>query len=239
MQQLPVLSNREREVVELLLQGQSNKQIASSLTISERTVEFHLSNIYNKFGVSSRVELILKLGNASDAPETQEPGFSTVDQGAESTENGNESSSTTDWITPLKESFSVLGKELTTMPNVSAQDEAGNMSFIEAIRVCFMKYAEFNGRAARREFWWFALFVTLVAGALAYVSEAASSIFLIAVLLPLLAVGTRRLRDAGLNVWWLLFILAPVGGLVVLAWFWAMPTTEKSPVGEMVADDWR
>jgi DNA-binding CsgD family transcriptional regulator/uncharacterized membrane protein YhaH (DUF805 family) len=233
------LSNREREVVQLLLQGQSNKQIASSLTISERTVEFHLSNIYNKFGVSSRVELILTLGSASDTPETQEPGFSTVDPGAESTENGNGSSSTTDWITPLKESFSVLGKELTTMPNVSAQDEAGNMSFLEAIRVCFVKYAEFNGRAGRAEFWWFALFVTLVAGALAYVSEAVSSIFSIAVLLPLLAVGARRLRDAGQNVWWLLFLLVPVGGLVVLVWFWAMPTTGKSPVGELATDDWR
>lgn len=233
------LSNREREVVQLLLQGQSNKQIASSLTISERTVEFHLSNIYNKFGVSSRVELILTLGSASDTPETQEPGFSTVDPGAESSENGNGSSSPSDWITPLKESFSVLSKELTTMPNVSAQDEAGNMSFLEAIRVCFVKYAEFNGRAGRAEFWWFALFVTLVAGALAYVSEAVSSIFSIAVLLPLLAVGARRLRDAGQNVWWLLFLLVPVGGLVVLVWFWAMPTTEKLPVGEMVADDWR
>jgi DNA-binding CsgD family transcriptional regulator len=239
MAQSPELSNREREVVQLLLQGRSNKQIASSLTISERTVEFHLKNIYTKFDVSSRVELILKLGSAVEGSETEKPGFSTVDLVAESPENGSGSSSPTDWITPLKESFSVLGKELTTMPNVSAQDEAGNMSFLEAIRVCFVKYAEFNGRAGRAEFWWFALFVTLVAGALAYVSEAASSIFSIAVLLPLLAVGARRLRDAGINVWWLLFILAPVGGLVVLIWFWAMPTTEKSPVGEMAADDWR
>lgn len=57
------LSKREMEVVELVLQGKSNKQIASSLTISVRTVEFHLKNIYAKFHVSSRIELVLKLGN--------------------------------------------------------------------------------------------------------------------------------------------------------------------------------
>ena len=56
------LSRREKEVVGLLLQGKSNKQIALSLGVSERTVEFHLRNIYNKTQVSSRVELILKLG---------------------------------------------------------------------------------------------------------------------------------------------------------------------------------
>jgi uncharacterized membrane protein YhaH (DUF805 family) len=108
------------------------------------------------------------------------------------------------------------------------------MSFLESIRVCLTKYAEFNGRASRPEFWWFALFVVLVAGALLYLSEALSSIFLIAVLLPLLAVGARRLRDAGKSVWWLLIGLAPVGGLVILIWFWSLPGTEKSPVDELV-----
>ena len=47
------LSKREMEVVELVLQGKSNKQIASSLVISVRTVEFHIKNIYAKFHVSS------------------------------------------------------------------------------------------------------------------------------------------------------------------------------------------
>jgi len=56
-----VLSPRENQVVELLLMGKSNKQIALSLGISERTVEFHLKNIYIKMQVTSRVELILNL----------------------------------------------------------------------------------------------------------------------------------------------------------------------------------
>jgi DNA-binding CsgD family transcriptional regulator len=56
-----MLSPREKQVVDLLLLGKSNKQIALALGVSERTIEFHLKNIYIKMQVGSRVELILKL----------------------------------------------------------------------------------------------------------------------------------------------------------------------------------
>lgn len=54
-------SEREQQVIELLIQGKSNKQIALALGISVRAVEFHLSNIYTKLGVTSRTEAALKL----------------------------------------------------------------------------------------------------------------------------------------------------------------------------------
>src|SRR5689334_422623 len=63
MEQFSKLSSREKEVLQLLLQGKSNKMIALSLGISISTVEFHLRNIYTKFQVSSRMELVLKLVN--------------------------------------------------------------------------------------------------------------------------------------------------------------------------------
>lgn len=56
-----LFSVREKEVIELLLQGKSNKQIALALHIADRTVEFHLSNIYAKLSVASRTEAVLKL----------------------------------------------------------------------------------------------------------------------------------------------------------------------------------
>ena len=56
-----LLSEREKQVAGLLLQGKSNKEIASSLDISTRTVEFHATRIYAKLGVSSRAEAIIKL----------------------------------------------------------------------------------------------------------------------------------------------------------------------------------
>jgi DNA-binding NarL/FixJ family response regulator len=54
-----LVSAREEEVLEALLQDLSNKEIAARLYISERTVKFHVSNLLSKFGVSGRQGLIL------------------------------------------------------------------------------------------------------------------------------------------------------------------------------------
>ena len=55
------LTKREKELVEQVLCGASNKEIAERLGISERTVKAHLANIYKKMDVSNRLELALKL----------------------------------------------------------------------------------------------------------------------------------------------------------------------------------
>jgi len=67
------LSKREKEVVELLLDGKSNKQIAMALGISPSTVEFHLKNVYAKLEVHSRTETILKLGKSTGVIDAQPP----------------------------------------------------------------------------------------------------------------------------------------------------------------------
>jgi len=112
MPQLNRLSNREQEVVKLLLQGKSNKLIALALGISNRTVEFHLKNIYAKFQVSSRIELILKLGNTTGNVEIEKLGYSTVDSPGESVENRDTLNSRTDWATSFRVTVSMIGKEL-------------------------------------------------------------------------------------------------------------------------------
>ena len=53
------VSRREKEVIDCLLQNLSNKEIASKLNISERTVKFHVSNLLTKFNVQRRADLIL------------------------------------------------------------------------------------------------------------------------------------------------------------------------------------
>ena len=215
MAQFTELSNREREVMELLLEGKSNKQIALALSISERTVEFHLRNIYNKFQVNSRVELVLKLGNSTVADE------------GEAAEN-RDRLSLWNWAQSLREAVSTIGKEIR-MENTWSSDargEGSRMTFFEAIRVCLVKYAVFEGRATRSEFWWFALFVVLVAAALNYLSQAVGEVFLIAMLLPFLAAGARRLHDIGKSAWWLLFLPVPVGGIITLGFLWAMPAVD-------------
>ena len=230
MAQSNQLSSREQEVVKLLLQGKSNKLIASALGISGSTVEFHLKNIYAKVQVSSRMELVLKLGQSTGAGKRAPAGDlwrSTVAGNGEITENGDRSSSR-NWITSLRETVSLIGKELKmdSSLNSNARKEGNSVTFFESIRICFTKYAEFNGRASQSEFWWFMLFVTLVASALVYLSQSLSNIFLIAILLPLLAAGSRRLHDCGKSGWLQLYLLVPVGGIIMLGIWWAMPPTD-------------
>jgi DNA-binding NarL/FixJ family response regulator len=54
------ISRREREVLDLLLDNLANKEIASKLFVSERTVKFHVSNLLSKFGVQRRADLIVR-----------------------------------------------------------------------------------------------------------------------------------------------------------------------------------
>ena len=54
-----VLTDREREVAQLLAEGKSNKEVAIALSISPNTVETHRANIMRKLGVTSIVELVL------------------------------------------------------------------------------------------------------------------------------------------------------------------------------------
>ena len=112
MAQFNQVSNREWEVIKLLLQGKSNKLIALSLGISDRTVEFHLKNIYAKFQVSSRIELILKLGNTTGGLETIKLGHSTVVDNGEVTENRDRLNLRMNWAASLRETVSIIGKEL-------------------------------------------------------------------------------------------------------------------------------
>lgn len=54
------LSARQEEIVELVVKGFSNREIAERLQITEKTVKFHLTNIYALEGVLSRAQLIVK-----------------------------------------------------------------------------------------------------------------------------------------------------------------------------------
>jgi DNA-binding CsgD family transcriptional regulator len=112
MTQFPRLTRREWEVVNLLLQGDSNKRIASSLDISVRTVEFHLKNIYAKFQVNSRIELILMLVNTPGMANPEKPGCSTVAERGKIADNRDRLNLRMNWVTPFRDYVSIVDKEI-------------------------------------------------------------------------------------------------------------------------------
>ncbi len=60
----PVLTEREREVLDLLARGTSNAEIAGALVISQKTVRNHVSNIFNKLQVADRAQAIVRARDA-------------------------------------------------------------------------------------------------------------------------------------------------------------------------------
>ena len=110
------------------------------------------------------------------------------------------------------------------------------------------RYAEFTGRSRRKEYWMFFLFVVVVSVVLRILDSALGlggsssssmstsgsqigagaslhtgvlgAIFIVATLIPSIAVGVRRLHDTDRSGWWLLIALVPfIGGLVLLIFF--------------------
>ena len=105
------------------------------------------------------------------------------------------------------------------------------MNMIQSISTVFSKYITFAGRAQRSEYWWFILFI-LIGSAVAaafdtvtgsmnftYGTGIIGAIFSLVIFLPCWAVEVRRLHDVGKSGWWLLIILIPlIGSIILLIW---------------------
>jgi len=106
------------------------------------------------------------------------------------------------------------------------------------------KYAVFSGRAQRAEYWYFVLFNLIVSIILTLVDNmlglydmqsglgALSGIYTLAVLIPSLAVGARRLHDIGKSGWWQLIVIIPIIGLILMIVWFATDSKEDNKYGE-------
>lgn len=93
------------------------------------------------------------------------------------------------------------------------------MTFTESVQTCFRKYADFNGRATKSEFWWWVLFAVLVNISAQILGDIPAAMVSLAILLPYLAVTARRLHDIGKSGWWQLVGIIPlIGWLIVIYW---------------------
>ncbi|SDH91048.1 Uncharacterized membrane protein YhaH, DUF805 family [Vibrio xiamenensis] len=106
--------------------------------------------------------------------------------------------------------------------------------FIQA----FKKYAVFNGRARRKEFWMYYLFLIIFMVVAAVIDAAMgsfvlSAVFTLVTLVPTLSVYIRRLHDTGRSGWWILISLIPlVGGLVLFYFLISDGGVEDNQYGE-------
>ncbi len=104
------------------------------------------------------------------------------------------------------------------------------MTFQDAVRTCLSKYVTLRGRAARPEFWWFALFVVAGGMLLELVDRVLlpgdarflSPLFSLATLLPMISVSVRRLHDIGRTGWWVFLHLIPLIGFLVMLYFYLL-----------------
>jgi uncharacterized membrane protein YhaH (DUF805 family) len=105
------------------------------------------------------------------------------------------------------------------------------MNFSQAVSNCLRKYADFSGRAVRSEFWWFFLFQIVVMVVTGMMSDILNGIAGLALLLPALAVGARRLHDIGKSGWFLLLGLIPIVGFLILLYWCVQPSGPANTFG--------
>jgi uncharacterized membrane protein YhaH (DUF805 family) len=138
----------------------------------------------------------------------------------------------------------------TQQPGTAAVGQFDNtswlgMSFADAIKNCFSKYATFSGRASRSEYWNFYLFNlgmsrvastidSLIFGTGLNEAGVISSILSLALLLPALSVFVRRLHDTGRSGWWWFLIPTIVGIIPLIIWLATKGSNEPNKYGPPV-----
>ncbi|WP_410211312.1 DUF805 domain-containing protein [Aquirhabdus sp.] len=99
------------------------------------------------------------------------------------------------------------------------------------------RYAQFEGRARREEFWMFVLVSLLISIAIAVVDAILGTkilgiIYSLALLVPNIALATRRLHDTNRSGWWQLIIFVPIIGIILLiVWYATEGQAESNQYG--------
>ena len=131
--------------------------------------------------------------------------------------DNNELQQQNNWTNPQPEYQNQQGQ---WVPNPNYPDPGlGSVGVGKAIKLCFSKYADFQGRAPRAEYWWWTLFSVIINCTIGLIPILGWLISL-ALFLPSLAVAWRRLHDIGKGGGWFFLCLIPlIGGIILLIWY--------------------
>ena len=105
------------------------------------------------------------------------------------------------------------------------------MNIIEATKLFFTRYVDFNGRSRRSEYWWAYLAVVIISAVLTAVLGELAYIWTLATLIPNIAITVRRLHDIGKSGWYYLIGLIPLVGPIILLVFMCLDSTEDNQWG--------
>ncbi|SDY74883.1 DUF805 domain-containing protein [Acinetobacter kyonggiensis] len=124
-----------------------------------------------------------------------------------------------------------LSSQLDKISDQNKAEEQFNM--LDWFVKCLKNYVTFDGRARRKEFWFFML-VSIILGIIVQIIDAIlgtdkilNGVLNLALFLPSLAVGARRLHDVGRSGWWQLLVLTIIGIIPLIIW-WASNTKPES-----------
>jgi uncharacterized membrane protein YhaH (DUF805 family) len=101
-------------------------------------------------------------------------------------------------------------------------------AFVTSIKEGAANYVDFKGVANRPTYWWWILFVALSGLAATSLYAGLGAAWNVALLLPTISIGVRRLRDAGYHWAWLFLGLVPIVGGIVLIVFLTQPSKVAS-----------
>lgn len=113
------------------------------------------------------------------------------------------------------------------------------IGFVDASKLFFTRGFEFRGRSSRAEYWWSYLMILLVLTVGALLSSVLGEfallivgIFFLFALIPMTALGIRRLHDTNKSAWWLLISIIPFASLLLLVFYCLRGTSGPNKYGE-------
>ena len=124
-----------------------------------------------------------------------------------------------------------ISNQLDKLSDQNKAEEQFNM--IDWFVKCLKNYVTFNGRARRKEFWFFMLvcvgigIIARILDNILHTGKLIDSLQSLVLLLPSLAVGARRLHDTGRSGWWQLLVFTIIGIIPLIIW-WASNTKPEN-----------